>query len=160
VKVKKPGKKGFKTLKVGEQIPVGTTVDTTKGRITLVTAGKGSSTSQGDFYDGIFKIGQAKKSKLTTLTLTQKLSCAGASKAASAARKKKRRRRLWGDGRGSFRTKGRHSAATVVGTKWLVQDTCTTTLTKVLRGKVKVRDFVKRKTIMVKAGHKYVARAR
>src|SRR5690242_13569035 len=50
VKVKLPGKKGFATLKVGEQIPVGTTVDTTKGRITLVTAARGSKTSQGDFY--------------------------------------------------------------------------------------------------------------
>jgi hypothetical protein len=158
VKVKLPGKKGFTTLKVGEQIPVGTTVDTTKGRITLVTAAKGSKTAQADFYQGLFKIGQAKKSKLTTLTLTAKLSCAGASKAATTARKKRRKRRLWGDGHGSFRTKGRHSAATVVGTKWLVQDTCTTTTTSVKRGKVKVRDFAKKKTVTVKAGHKYVAR--
>jgi hypothetical protein len=158
VKVKLPGKKGFATLKVGEQIPVGTTVDTSKGRITLVTAAKGSKTSQADFYQGVFKVGQAKKSKLTTLTLTQKLSCAGASKAATTARKKRRKRRLWGDGHGSFRTKGRHSAATVVGTKWLVEDTCTTTTTTVKRGKVKVRDFAKKKTVTVKAGHKYVAR--
>jgi hypothetical protein len=159
VKVKKPGKSGFTTLKVGEQIPVGTTVDTTKGRITLVAAAKGSATSQADFYQGIFKIGQAKGSKLTTLTLTEKLACTGAGKA-SIARKKKRRRRLWGDGHGSFRTKGRHAAATVVGTKWLVEDTCTTTTTTVKRGKVKVRDFVKKKTVFVKAGHKYVARAK
>jgi hypothetical protein len=41
-----------------------------------------------------------------------------------------------------------------------VQDTCTTTLTKVVRGKVRVRDFVKKKTVIVKAGKKYVARAR
>jgi hypothetical protein len=160
VKIKKPGHSGFTTLKVGEQIPVGTTLDTTKGRITLVTAGKGSSTFQSDFYDGIFKVGQSKKSKLTTLTLTQKLSCAGASKAASAARKKKRRRRLWGDGRGRFRTKGSFSSATVRGTKWLVQDTCTTTTTKVKRGKVAVRDFAKKKTVIVKAGKSYVAHRR
>jgi hypothetical protein len=158
VKIKLPGKKGFTTLSVGEQIPVGTTVDTTHGRVTLVTAAK-SGTDQADFYDGVFKIAQAKKSKLTTLTLAAKLTC-GAGKANAAAKKKKKARRLWGDGRGKFRTTGRHSAATVVGTKWLVKDTCSTTTTQVARGKVSVRDFAKKKTVIVKAGHKYVAKGR
>ena len=117
-----------------------------------------NGTDQADFYDGVFKIGQAKKSKLTTLTLVGKLSCGGGK--ASAAAKKKKSRRLWGDGRGRFRTKGKHSAATVVGTKWLVKDTCSTTTTQVARGKVSVRDFAKRKTVVVKAGHKYVAKGR
>jgi hypothetical protein len=152
VKIKLPGKKGFKTLKAGQQIPVGTTVDTTKGRVTLVTAGSGSETGQADFYDGIFR--------LTTLSLVEKLSCGSGGGKASTAKKKKKKRRLWGDGKGKFRTKGRHSAATVVGTKWLVEDRCTSTLTRVARGRVSVRDFGKRKTVLVKAGKKYVARAR
>jgi hypothetical protein len=157
VKVKRRGKKGFTTLKAGQQIPVGSTVDTTHGRVTLVTAAK-NGTDQADFYAGVFKIGQSKKSKLTTLTLVGKLSC-GAGKA-NVALKKKKTRRLWGDGRGKFSTKGKHSAATVVGTKWLVQDTCSTTTTVVKRGTVSVRDFAKKKTVKVKAGHKYVARGR
>ena len=123
--------------------------------MTLVAAGGQTS----DFYGGIFKIGQGKGAKpLTTLTLVEKLSCPRAGRAIAAAKKKKRR--LWGDGSGKFRTKGKHSAATVVGTKWLVADTCTTTLTRVVRGKVKVRDFVKRKTVTVKAGGRYTARQR
>jgi hypothetical protein len=77
-----------------------------------------------------------------------------------AAKKKKKKRRLWGDGKGRFQTKGKRSAATVVGTKWLVEDTCTSTLTRVARGKVKVTDFVKHKTVLVKKGHRYIARAR
>jgi ferric-dicitrate binding protein FerR (iron transport regulator) len=84
------------------------------------------------------------------LTLVEKLSC----------KKKKRKRRLWGNGHGKFRTKGSFSSATVRGTKWMVQDTCTTTTTKVDRGKVAVRDFVKKKTVLVKKGHKYVAKKR
>ena len=44
------------------------------------------------------------------------------------------------------------------GTKWLVEDSCTSTLTKVARGSVTVRDFVKKKNVIVKAGKKYVAR--
>jgi ferric-dicitrate binding protein FerR (iron transport regulator) len=46
----------------------------------------------------------------------------------------------------------------VVGTKWLVEDRCDSTLTKVARGKVSVRDFGKRKTVIVRAGKQYLAR--
>ncbi|HEX5617050.1 MAG TPA: hypothetical protein VFX51_01445 [Solirubrobacteraceae bacterium] len=153
VKVKLPGENGFTELEAGEQIPVGTTVDVTKGRVALTTAGG----SQATFYAGVFKIGQPKGSKpLTTLTLVGKLSCAKGK--AAAAAKKKRKRRLWGDGKGRFRTKGKHSAATVVGTKWLVEDRCGSTLTRVARGRVSVRDFAKKKTVVVKAGKKYVAK--
>jgi hypothetical protein len=155
VKVKLPGSGQFVELGEGQQIPVGTTVDVTKGRVTLVAAGS----AQADFYAGVFKLAQTKGAKpLTTLKLVGKLSCAKGN--ASAAAKKKRKRRLWGDGRGRFRTKGKHSAATIVGTRWLVEDRCNSTVTKVARGTVSVRDFAKRKTVKVKAPKKYVARAR
>jgi ferric-dicitrate binding protein FerR (iron transport regulator) len=86
--------------------------------------------------------------------MTGKLSCGGGASAAASTKK----RRLWGDGKGRFRTKGKHSAATVVGTKWMVEDRCNGTLTKVLRGTVSVRDFKKRKTVRVTAGHQYFAK--
>ncbi len=161
VTIKLPGKKRFRSLKEDEQVPLGTTVNVKNGRIRLVAAAdKNGHTASADFYDGIFKIGQTKgKKPITVLTLVEKLSC-GAKGKATIAKKKVKKRRLWGDGKGRFQTKGKHSAATVVGTKWLVQDTCTTTLTKVARGKVKVTDFVKHRTVFVKKGHKYVARAR
>ena len=155
VKVKLPGRDRFRTLAEGEQLPVGTVVDTLKGRVTLVAAGG----QEADFFDGIFRIGQGKGAKpLTTLTLVEKLTCPKAGSAIAAAKKKKRR--LWGDGSGKFRTKGKHSAATVVGTRWLVEDRCTSTLTRVVRGRVSVRDFVKKRTVIVRAGKKYVARAK
>jgi hypothetical protein len=155
VKVKVPGSNRFRELAQGEQLPVGTIVDTLNGRVTLVAAGGQTA----DFYGGIFRIGQGKGAKpLTTLTLVEKLTCPKASNAIAAAKKKKRR--LWGDGSGRFRTKGKHSAATVVGTKWLVEDRCSSTLTRVTRGRVSVRDFVKKKTVIVRAGKKYVAKAR
>ena len=47
---------------------------------------------------------------------------------------------------------------TVRGTEWLVQDSCAGTLTRVARGVVSVRDNVRRKTIVVRAGKKYLAR--
>ena len=112
-----------------------------------------------EFWAGIFRLGQTKGAAPTTvLTLVEKLSCPKAGSANIAAKKKKRR--LWGDGSGKFQTKGKHSAATVVGTRWLVEDKCSSTLTRVVRGRVSVRDFVKKKTVIVRAGKKYVARAR
>jgi hypothetical protein len=65
-----------------------------------------------------------------------------------------------GDGSGAFRARGQYSAATVRGTKRLVQDSCAGTLTKVAKGVVSVRDNVKRKTVIVKAGRQYLARPR
>jgi hypothetical protein len=158
VRIKLPKRKRFRRLSEGEQIPVGTTVDTLKGRVTIVAAGGQEAT----FYGGIFRLKQTKAARpLTTLKLNEKLSCATAGKATIAAKKKKKKkRRLWGDGSGRFRTEGSYSSATVRGTKWLVQDRCKSTLTRVVRGRVAVRDFVKKKTKIVRAGKRYVAKAR
>jgi CSLREA domain-containing protein len=155
VLVKIPGTDEFFDLEDVQQIPVGSTIDTRKGKVTFKAAGK----SKAWLYEGLFKFSQKKgKKPLTTLTLTEKLTgCTGSGKASAAAAKKKKRR-LWGDGKGKFTTKGKHSAATVVGTKWYVEDRCNGTLTVVKRGVVKVRDFKKRKTVIVKAGHKYFAK--
>ena len=161
IKVKRPGARRFtKLADNGAQLPVGTTVDALKGRVTIVAASDdGGGTDTAVFYGGIFKIGQTKGDKPTTiLSLTEKLSCPKAGSASIAAKKKKKRR-LWGDGEGKFRTKGKHSAATVVGTKWLVEDRCNSTLTRVVRGRVSVRDFAKKKTVIVRAGKRYTARA-
>jgi len=159
VKIKLPGEDTFVLLDEGQQIPLGTTVDTRKGRVTIVAAAGGGQTS--DFYQGLFKLSQTKgKKPITVVTLVEKLSCAKKKKQANAAAKKRKKRRLWGNGQGRFRTKGKHSAATVVGTIWLVEDRCASTLTRVRRGKVKVRDFAKHKTVTVKKGKRYIARAK
>jgi hypothetical protein len=47
----------------------------------------------------------------------------------------------------------------VRGTIWLVEDRCEGTNTRVRRGVVAVRDFKRKKTVSVKAGHSYLARA-
>ena len=159
VRIKRRGSKRFVTLTAEAKIPVGSSIDTRRGRIAITAAQGGGRTASADFYDGLFKLTQTKGSKpVATLALTERLSCPKAGKAIAAAKKKKRR--LWGDGSGRFRTKGKHSAATVVGTKWLVEDRCRSTLTRVVRGRVSVRDFAKKKTVTVRAGKRYTARAK
>jgi len=163
VKIKRRGRKHFVRLTAAAHIPVGSSIDTRRGRITITAAQGKGKTASADFFDGLFKLTQTKGAKpLTTLKLTEKLSCAKANRAAIAAKKKKKKkkRRLWGDGKGRFRTKGQYSSATVRGTRWLTQDRCGSTLTRVVRGRVAVRDFVKRKTVTVRAGKRYTARAK
>jgi hypothetical protein len=189
VLIKKPGTgraratgpaKGFVPLTGPLQIPVGSQLDTSKGRVALTSAADtgGAKTQTADFYQGIFQVKQAApkkkpaKAKALTTDLVMKgqiarSQCAplkGASAAAQAAKKKKKGPKavlgkLWGNGKGKFRTNGKYSSATVRGTIWLVQDRCDGTLTKVTRGTVLVRDLRRKKTVTVKAGHSYLARA-
>jgi Bacterial Ig-like domain len=163
-KVRIKGRNGkFRTLGDDEAIPLGSTVDATKGRVHLTSAAGGGKTQGGDFYQGAFVITQTRGAKpITQLALFGKISCATKKKKGKKATTsaKKKVRRLWGDGKGRFRTKGKHGAATVRGTKWLTEDRCNGTFVRVKRGKVAVRDFAKRKTVLVKQGHSYLAKKR
>ena len=165
--------KGFKRLLGAETIPVGATLDTAHGRVKVRSAAdtKAKKLQSGQFFRGRFTIRQSrikKRSKklITELRLTGssfKKTCKPKAKASISAKKKKskkRVRRLFGNAKGSFRTSGRNAAATVRGTRWSVQDRCDGTLVTVQRGRVEVRDKVKRKTVIVRTGHTYLARAR
>ncbi len=155
VKIKRKGSNRFVDLKAGEQIPNGSSVDARNGRVTIVAAQSGTKVERADFYDGLFTVTQSRR--LTTLALTEQLDC---SRKARAAQKKPKSRKLWGDGKGKFRTKGRYAAATVRGTRWLTRDTCTTTKVTVRQGSVSVRDAVRKRTVIVRKGKSYTARAR
>ena len=149
----------FRSLGANEAIPLGSEVDATKGRVRLTAAaGAGGAVQTADFYKGAFVVTQTKGSKpITQLKLSAKLACPSGKKARSSAKGKKVRR-LWGDGKGRFRTRGRNAAATVRGTQWLTEDRCDRTKITVRRGSVTVRDLVKKKTRTVKRGQSYVAR--
>jgi hypothetical protein len=148
----------FKRYRGRANIPVGSILDTRKGRIAITSAAdlKGA-TQAGEFYDGVFQIQQKRQADLITdaQLVTSRSKCG---KGARASRVR-RLGRLWATGKGRFRTKGRYSAASVRGTTWLVEDRCDGTLTKVSRGTVSVLDKVKRQTIILKAGQSYLARA-
>jgi hypothetical protein len=167
---------GFVPLKGAANVPIGSQLDTAKGRVALTSAADtgGKKTQKADFYQGIFQVKQTvpkKKPKkpaalITDIVLKGALAsqCAPLKGARSAAANKKKGPKsvlgkLWGNGKGKFRTAGKYSSATVRGTIWLTQDECDGTLTKVTRGTVVVRDFKRKKTVTVKAGHSYLARA-
>ena len=155
VRVKVPGAKRYVDLDVTKGIPVGSSVDTRKGRVTLTAIPRpGAKPETAVFFDGLFKVTQSRG--ITTLTLTEQLAACPKRKGARAAAKKPKKRKLWGDGKGSFRTAGKYSAATVRGTRWLVEDSCAGTLTRVTQGAVTVTHG--RKRVVVRAGKRYLAK--
>ena len=156
VRVRRPGTNDFVDLTGTEGIPLGSTVDTLAGVVELSSVPKaGGKPQTSRFYEGVFKVTQP--GSVTDLALTEPLaSCRGGGRSAAATKKKQRH--LWGDGKGSFRTAGKYSSATVRGTKWLVKDSCAGTLTRVVRGTVTVRDKVRAKTVTVRAGKSYLAK--
>ena len=163
---------GFVPLAEARQIPVGSFMDTRRGAVSLTTAaGSGAATQSGRFNAGVFQVLQSRKRKAKGLTeLRLKGSSfsrcrarggSAATRGASAAQLSRRTiRRLRANAKGRFRTRGRHSAATVRGTVWITADRCDGTLTQVKRGKVAVRDLRRKRTVVVKAGKSYLARAR
>lgn len=152
---KPKGSNKFVPLKAGT-IPFGAQIDVTKGRITITSVPKaGGVPEKATFYDGIFTITQS--GGITDLKLSgPEPTCK--QKAGASAGKKVKSRKLWGDGKGAFRTTGKYSAATVRGTRWLVEDTCSGTKTTVKVGVVLVRDKVSGKSITLRAGKSYVAK--
>jgi hypothetical protein len=58
------------------------------------------------------------------------------------------------------RTRTDHVSATARGTSWLTEVRCDGTLVRVTAGTVEVRDLVRGRTIMVRAGQSYLARTR
>ena len=161
--------RGFIPLRSARQIPVGSLLNTRKGVVRLVSAAdRRGKKQQADFNAGLFRTLQSPRGRgLTELRLSSgKFSgCVLRGKRSSVAQSARRRyrkrtvRRLRGNGSGRFRTRGRYSSATVRGTDWTVTDRCDGTLTQVKRGRVAVRDIRRKKTINLRAGKRYLARA-
>ena len=152
-------------LTAGQQIPVNASVDATRGVVTMTSASPTGGLQTANFSGGVFKVGQTGTKGSTQLTLSggRFAVCKAKAKRKVAAKPKPPKtttvRSLWGNGTGTFVTNGRYASATVRGTVWLTQDRCDGTRIVVQRGIVAVFDRRLHKTILVKAGQTYLARA-
>ena len=157
----------FSAVRQPRELPIGALVDARRGTARVTSSRNTRSAIQdGRFFGGLFSVIQSRKRRAKGLT-ELRLKGSSFKRCRTPARGRRavvaRRRvvrRLRGNARGRFRTRGRHSSATVRGTKWIVEDRCDGTLTRVLRGRVAVRDFRLKKTIIVRAGKRHLARAR
>jgi hypothetical protein len=144
-------------------IPIGSILDTTKGRVRL-TSHDGST---GFFFEGQFQLQQlfitvnGKKKLVTQLVLTAPLDSCGARTTSGVGAKPKRKviRHLWGNAKGSFRTKGKYASATVRGTQWETLDYCDGTLVIVRVGRVDVLDLIRNLHHFVTGGHSFFSAA-
>jgi len=157
---KLPGSNQFVELQDVTEVPMGTKVDVSNGHVLLITQKKPSGPLQSiELWAGAFVLQQKRKHNITVLTLASSFASAAQSRAADAETARRRKhRRLWGSGKCRCRHRGRNSSGTSRGTWWLTAERRKGTLTKVKRGKVEVRDFKRHKKVLVKAGHKYLAR--
>jgi hypothetical protein len=172
VTVKVPGSKRFVPLVTPTQVQNGSIIDARKGRVRITIDDGRGGLDTAEFYEGIFKVTQPKVKAGHTWFANLYL-VGGSFKGCPRAPRNPRValfsgkngnsqsrsvRHLWGSGDGAFRTVGRFSSATIRGTTWLTDDRCNGTLTRVTAGKVGVRDFVLKKTIVVKAPESYLAK--
>jgi hypothetical protein len=158
--VKLPGATVFVSIKPGQNLPPGTIVDVSNGAAVTLADPKGRKAVFYGKKDGVPSMfvmaGVVRRFVELRLTGGDFKVCKTRS-VQRAGKSEKPVRRLWGKGKGSFRTKGRYAAAAVRGTWWLTEDYCTRTLVKVKRGVMTVRDLVKKKTVIVPAGKSYSA---
>ncbi len=158
-------------LGAAKVVPTGTVIDARAGTVELKSAldTKGA-TQTGYFWGSQFEVRQSASGRgMVQLLLrgggfshckaTNKAVARVATAKRKSSKKKQQARSLWGsDNHGRFQTRGRGSVATVRGTRWLTQDTCAGTLTRVVAGAVAVRDLRGGRTVLVTRGHQHLAR--
>ncbi|MGA9856368.1 MAG: hypothetical protein WBQ18_00825 [Solirubrobacteraceae bacterium] len=152
-------------LTAATDIPTGSFIDATQGIVRVTTAlPSGGRVQTATLWGGAFVVHQSRRRGMTLFSLAGALGCpAPAARgrfSAAVVTRRRPRRNLWAtDHNGQFSTRGNNSVATVRGTYWDTVDTCAGTLTVVKRGRVSVRDLRRHRTVLVTAGHRYLARS-
>ena len=162
-KTKPPGARRFTPVTAGESIPRGTIVDVSNGSGITITDSKGQKSvfyGEKDAVPSLF-VYAGVRAGFVELQLTggSFKACKPRPPRHAAAQKGKPVRRLWGKGKGAFRTKGRYASAAVRGTWWLTTDYCGSTTVRVKEGVMTVQDLVEKRTVVVRAGKTYSAAA-
>ncbi len=152
VRFKPPGHGPFLTLLDRQQVRVGTTVDTSHGKVRIQAARALGGIESADLAGGEFVVTQRRHQSLVSLELS------GGSFGGCAHHPHRVVRSLSASGGGVFATGGRDADATAAQhATWLTEDECTGTLVKVAQGKLSVRDSIHGVTVTLHAGHSYLA---
>ncbi len=164
VLVRVPGGTGLVPLGPSQNIPIGSVIDAQHGVVRLTTAVNAAGKLQSaTLWHGSFVVGQRPGAGMTTFTLPRPSGCGAVARhartsVASAARAKAPPT-LWAkDNHGQYSTRGQNSVATVRGTYWETTNRCDGTLTAVKQGLVSVRDLHRHRSVLVRAGHSYLAK--
>jgi IPT/TIG domain/FG-GAP repeat len=169
VLVRVPGSLGFVRLAESRQVPFGTIIDATHGRVTVTTVGKDGKLQAMTFYAGVFMLTQGHEGLVVAAlvggsfsacpTAKERAHRASSAVAHAATASKHVVRKLWASGHGSYSTRGSYASGAVEGTTWLTEDLCDGTLIKVATDRVLVTNLVKHTHRIVRAPHSYLAHA-
>lgn len=164
VRIKTPGAPKFVLVGTTIQVPFGTVVDATAGKVSITTESAAGGTQTQSFYNGEFKLTQGHDGTvLATLLGGNFASCPKSShrahKSTAYAAARKPVRKLWAEGHGKYSTKGNYATGAALGTRWVIEDLCGGTLIKVLLHRVFVTNLVTHRHLTVYAGHSYFAKA-
>ncbi|MGO9489337.1 MAG: IPT/TIG domain-containing protein [Solirubrobacteraceae bacterium] len=167
VLVKLPGSSQFVPLNGLTQVPFGTIVNATNGKVVVTTIGPTGRLQTITFYAGVFELLQQGKGRvLATLMGGNFTVCPTARERAHHARTSTTHatrshtvRKLWASGHGAYATKGNYAAGAVQGTTWLTEDECDGTLIYVATDRVAVTNLVNHHHRIVTAHHTYFAAA-
>jgi hypothetical protein len=179
-RVDTPQEAGYVPLQGVATLPVGSTVDARKGRVAVTAAtryarpgsNRATATKTGRFAAAIFMIRQARRragqsaAERPPTDLVMRTppgrgrACASAANLPDKGIVRALSGSVAGPAKGIFRAVGAASVTTVRRGTWITQDKCNGTLTEVGRGQALVRDIARKRTVTVRPGAAYLARAR
>jgi hypothetical protein len=118
-------------------VPMGSSIDATRGKVRVRTAGEGRGIDQATLWKGAFGIRQDKQERVPEMVLLGEVDGSGCVVGPSGSAP-----RLWADTGDRFRTVGRYSGveAEAEDTRWLTEDLCDGTRYFVKSGKVRAWD--------------------
>jgi hypothetical protein len=134
------------------------TLDTTDCPVRVRATPGRRATASADVSGAAVTVGQSSGRRVATTLTVRRPRCAARRRSPSALPPEARLRVATDRRRGRWRVKGKHSIAAAFGTDWTTLEGCSRTVTVVRRGRVQVFDRVKRRTVTVRAGQRYVAK--
>ena len=161
VLVRLPGSSQLVALGADQNIPLGALVNTTHGVVKMTNAiDRKGHTQSATLWAGSFTTGQARTGRgMTTFRIAGAPRCPTGHGRTARSAARKAPVRLWSnDHHGLYSTRGNNSVATVRGTEWQTVESCSGTRTVVRRGLVSVRELHRHKSVLVRAGHSYLAK--
>jgi hypothetical protein len=159
IAVQPAGIQAFLPLREEDLVPLTSDVDATSGRLQIATAvGFGPAQQTAVTREGAFNVRQIGPgaSPTTLLRLPSLTGCASTTRATAAAKRRKRSKRLWVSEKGGrWRTATGSVSAAAIGTEWATTLLCDGTRVSVREGAVRVRDKIRNRSVIVRAGQSF-----
>jgi Ca2+-binding RTX toxin-like protein len=133
------------------------TLDSTDCTVRVTATPGRRASASADLSGAAATVSQSSGRRVTTTLTVGRPKCASSRRNPTALPPDERLRVRTDRRRGRWRVRGRFSIGAAFGTDWVSLEGCSRTVTVVRRGSVRVYDRTKRRTVLVRAGQRYVA---